>query len=150
MKWSKNFTKEEYEYSNTAIKNGIVNKLEIGTEPYGNFFLLNERLLQPLRDFINKPIYINSGYRCPELNKLVGGVEKSQHLGINGGAVDIRVNDLTAQQLAVSILESGRYFDQLILEKSNGKEWVHLSYNHMKNRNQTLKYENGNYFKWVL
>ena len=139
MKWSKNFTKKEYERSDTAIKNGITNILEIGTEQYGNFFLLNERLMQPLRDYINKPIHINSGYRCPELNKLVGGSEKSQHLGFNGGACDIIVNGWDNERLARAIIDSSLDYDQLINEKGVYSDWIHISYSHLKNRKQILK-----------
>ena len=36
--------------------------------------------LQVLRDYIQKPITIISGYRTPEYNKKCGGVKRSQHL----------------------------------------------------------------------
>jgi len=45
--------------------------------------------LQRLRDFINLPIYIESGYRCKKHNSNVGGVVNSQHL--LGKAADIMV-----------------------------------------------------------
>ena len=45
--------------------------------------------LQVLRDFYNKPITINSGYRSPEHNKKIGGVQNSQH--VLGKAADIVV-----------------------------------------------------------
>ena len=40
---------------------------------------LVENVLQPLRDAWGKPLAINSGYRCPEVNAKVGGVPTSQH-----------------------------------------------------------------------
>jgi zinc D-Ala-D-Ala carboxypeptidase len=36
--------------------------------------------LQPLRDRIGAPLFISSGYRCPEVNRLVGGSATSQHM----------------------------------------------------------------------
>ena len=45
--------------------------------------------LEELRIMVNKPIIINSGYRCPKHNKEVGGVVNSQHT--QGNAVDIRL-----------------------------------------------------------
>lgn len=49
--------------------------------------------LQSLRDYLDEPIHINSGYRTPEHNKAVGGVEYSQHL--YGKAADIWVKGMT-------------------------------------------------------
>jgi len=46
--------------------------------------------LQDLRDYLDKPIKVTSGYRTPERNKAVGGVEGSYHL--IGKAVDILVD----------------------------------------------------------
>ena len=46
--------------------------------------------LQILRDFIGKPIHINSAYRSPAHNRKVGGARSSQHL--LGKAADIRVD----------------------------------------------------------
>ncbi len=45
--------------------------------------------LQPLRDLFGWPILINSGYRCKELNRRIGGACRSQHC--RGEAADIRL-----------------------------------------------------------
>lgn len=45
--------------------------------------------LQNLREAIQKPLYINSGYRSASHNKAVGGSPNSQHL--LGKAFDIRI-----------------------------------------------------------
>ena len=37
------------------------------------------KILDPLREKYGKPIIVNSGYRCPELNKAVGGSKTSDH-----------------------------------------------------------------------
>lgn len=49
----------------------------------------NAENLQVLRDELNAPIRINSGYRSPAHNKWVGGAINSQHL--TGKASDIVV-----------------------------------------------------------
>ncbi len=48
-------------------------------------------LLEPAREAIGCPIIINSGFRNPRVNALVGGVAGSQHL--QGQAADIRPKD---------------------------------------------------------
>jgi len=53
--------------------------------------------LKHLRNIINRPIYINSGYRCKEENQRVGGVPGSYHL--LGMAVDIQVKDILLSDL---------------------------------------------------
>ncbi|HHV41964.1 MAG TPA: DUF882 domain-containing protein [Clostridiaceae bacterium] len=55
------------------------------------------RRLQVMRDEIGKPIIINSGYRCPEHNRAVGGAAGSQHL--YGTAADIVCPGASIQQV---------------------------------------------------
>ena len=54
---------------------------------------------------INKPIYINSGFRCKEENERVGGVQGSYHL--KGMAVDIHVKDYLLFDLLLYAQELG-------------------------------------------
>lgn len=122
MQLSKNFTLAELVYSDTAKTRGIDNTLP----PYlmRNIKALAERL-QLIRDALGVPITISSGYRCPELNKAVGGSQSSQHqLGL---AADIHAKGYTAQEIFDFIAGSNFGFDQLILERVGGKEWVHIS-----------------------
>lgn len=53
--------------------------------------------LDHLRGVINRPIYINSAYRCPEENHRVGGAPGSYHL--LGMAADIQVQDFELSDL---------------------------------------------------
>jgi uncharacterized protein YcbK (DUF882 family) len=54
--------------------------------------------LQALRDVLNKPIKINSGYRSPEHNKAIGGASNSLHtLGL---AADVVVDGVTPIHIA--------------------------------------------------
>ena len=53
--------------------------------------------LVELRDVLEKPVYITSGYRCFEYNRKVGGVANSYHL--NGLAADIKVKDINLIEL---------------------------------------------------
>ena len=90
--------------------------------------------LQPIRNLINKPIIITSGYRCANLNKILGGAVNSQHL--NGQAADFIVKNMTPEKIINIILKSDIKFDQLINEHD---KWVHISYNKEKNRHQVFK-----------
>ena len=55
--------------------------------------------LQELRDGIDKPIIVTSGYRCPAHNKEVGGVNSSYHT--KGLAVDITVDNMELEDLLI-------------------------------------------------
>ena len=55
--------------------------------------------LQELRDLINKPIHITSGYRCKQYNKSIGGYSHSPHL--IGEAADITVKSMSKITLAM-------------------------------------------------
>ena len=96
---------------------------------------LVNNLLDPIREKWGGPITVNSGYRCPTLNKAVGGVPTSQHL--RGEAADITVGSPAKNnQLFKMIVDGGFDFDQLIDE--SGHSWVHISYSAGKNRHQIL------------
>ena len=130
----KHFTIEELCRSETARSRGIDN---IPTEEVRkSLTALVDNVLDPLRDWYGKPIYVNSGYRCPALNKAVGGVASSQHL--TGQAADIDTNDRAENRKLMKHIEDSLDFDQLIWE--NGGAWVHVSYRpDGKNRRQVLR-----------
>ena len=73
----KYFTISELCKSDTAIEKGIDNTPS--SEVVERLNMLIDNVLDPLREWYGKPIYISSGYRCPELNKAVGGVSNSFH-----------------------------------------------------------------------
>jgi len=78
-------------------------------------------LLEPARRVVG-PIIVNSGYRNPRVNALVGGVKNSQH--ILGQAADIRPKDPAQFQRLVDILRACPYTDQLL----TGPGWLHISW----------------------
>lgn len=139
MKLSENFSLQELLKSQTALRKGIDNK---PTDPsvITNLQVLCEKVLQPIRDHFARPVVINSGYRCPKLNKAIGSSSKSQHT--KGEAADIEIPGLSNKELA-EYIEDNLPFDQLILEFYNGVDpnsgWVHVSYvGDSDNRKQTL------------
>ena len=130
----KHFTIEELCRSDTARSRGIDNTPT--EEVRENLTELVDNVLDPLREWYGRPIYVNSGYRCPALNKAVGGVANSQHL--TGQAADIDVNDRAENRRLMKHIEDSLDFDQLIWE--NGGAWVHVSYRpDGRNRRQVLR-----------
>lgn len=138
---SKNFTLEELCYSDTARAKGIPNIPT--TEITKNLGALVQNVLQPLREKLNKPILITSGYRGKLLNKAVGGADNSQHT--RGQAVDIQVIGMTPEELYNYLKASDIVYDQLILEITKSAKWVHISYCTKLNRQQNLIYKNNRY-----
>lgn len=120
MKLSENFSLSEFTRSETADRLGIDNTPS--GEVVANLSELCRVVLQPLRDAWGKPLRINSGYRCPALNKAVGGVATSQHC--KGCACDVASDN--PQELADFITASTVFgeIDQLGIYPS----FVHVSH----------------------
>ena len=97
---------------------------------------LVDNCLDVVREKYGKSITISSGYRCPELNKAVGGARTSQHT--LGQAADIHTKSNSKEsnkQLFELIKQLKLPFDQLINEYNYS--WVHVSYSN-RNRRQIL------------
>ena len=73
----KYFSIAELTKSETAKRRKINNKPTKEVENCLNQLIDN--ILDPLRKAYGQPIIVSSGYRCPELNKAVGGARTSQH-----------------------------------------------------------------------
>lgn len=133
----KYFTIEELTRSSTATKRGIDNTPT--PEIKANLERLVDKVLDGLREIYGKPITVNSGYRCPELNKAVGGSKTSDHM--NGFSVDITASCKKENAILFQIIKDNFDFDQLIWEKGNSEypDWVHVSYNPNRLRKQVLK-----------
>ncbi len=71
------------------------------------------------------PMGISSGYRCPALNRVVGGDSNSAHLV--GLANDFKAPTFgTPMEICRHLEKSYLQFDQLIYERISGAVWVHL------------------------
>lgn len=144
MKLTPHFSLEEFTYSSMALYRGIDNSLNPENPAHAkiisNLHNLCEQVLEPLRLYANEsssykgdkrgsvPVIISSGYRCPQLNKLVGGSSTSQHM--TGEACDIHLSDQKKLREWFTWLMDNTNFDQLILERATPKSthwWLHVS-----------------------
>ena len=133
------FTLDELYASATAKARGIQNKP--GTAEIINLVYLAAYVLEPLREAMGEPIKIGSGFRCPQLNRAVGGVANSQH--IKGQAADLCIDgDMKKGKRWFEWIKTHLDFDQLIWEhNAKGTYWVHVSYVHPpfgRNRRQVI------------
>lgn len=119
---AKYFTIKELIYSATADLKKINNIPNAAVQ--GNLEALIN-LLDKIRAKYGKPIYINSGYRSPELNRAVKGVANSQHMLGEAADLDTRKGHAENQKL-YNLIASNFDYDQLLWE--NNGAWIHLSY----------------------
>jgi zinc D-Ala-D-Ala carboxypeptidase len=131
IKLGPNFDLSEFVKTNTGLEN-VPGETEIE-----NLKLLVKNILQPLRDHLQKPISITSGYRSPLVNGNVEGSSKtSQHM--KGQAADIVIAGMTNQQIIDAVRALSLPYDQIIDEQRGKSLWVHVSYTSTGGRKQWL------------
>ena len=123
-----NFELDEFLCSSRAEQLGLDNTPTF--EVIDHLEELVSNLLQPLRAAYGQGIRVTSGYRCQQLNRIVGGSATSAHL--TGYAADLQPMNRPVDHLisfAKSWLEKNDIaFDQFIEETgSNGTKWLHLA-----------------------
>lgn len=133
-KLSENFDLEEFTRSDKAKELGITN--EPGEKELAALRVLVSRTIQPLRDKLGLPIHVNSGYRCPELNKSVGGVPTSQHQ--KGEAADLSI-DGKASDILEALENNNIPFDQAILYRKQNFLHVSLKLDGVQRSNVIIK-----------
>lgn len=128
-----NFTISELLHSDIAKKEKISN---IANEhALDNMLQLIVNCLQPIRNYINKPMIITSGYRCEKLNShpKIKGAKNSEHL--TGCAADFVIHGMTPKQVVEKVQASDIPFRQLINEYD---QWTHISFKQGENIRQVL------------
>ena len=121
------FKRSDFYRSDTATKLGIDNR------PTPAAWAELERVAMfahCLRLAIGKPLIVSSGFRCPALNKAVGGVANSAHQF--GLALDLQCPGMSNQALgeaaAALFRAAGMSWDQIIEEKNpSGASWLHVA-----------------------
>ena len=135
MKTFKYFSIAEAFNSNIAKSKGIDNTID-DTDIMANICNCLGHA-DNIREIFGHPIYITSGYRCPELNKVIGGKPNSQHL--RGEALDITSKSKEGNKKIFEIIKKYGVYDQLIDE--HNLSWVHVSWKQdaSQNRKQIIK-----------
>ena len=143
---TKNFKPLDFFKSNTGDKHKINNLKEFLKQPNHQEMLLNgihlANRMQKLRGLLNDiyknkigkeiTIVINSAYRCPKINSLVGGSQKSQHMQLQ--ACDFYSPELENVRLGDilrAVKEAKFEVDQMLVEET----WIHFSCKLQGNRN---------------
>ena len=116
---SPHFTLAQLTHSDTALEHSIANTPS--SAHLGNLRRL-AKALEQIQRLLQYPLAINSAYRCPELNRLVGGVPASRHaLGL---AADFSCPAFGSPlDIARAVAASPIHFDQIIHEYGR---WVHF------------------------
>lgn len=117
MNLSENFTYEELTHTDHREFDNTPNETEMA-----NLVRLANFLEQVKEVLGGKPIMINSAFRSEEVNRAVGSKDTSQHR--RGCAADLRVPDMTPDEVIKAIIASDLPYDQCIREFDR---WTHVS-----------------------
>ena len=117
MKLTEHFSLEELTHTDHREYDNTPNDAELE-----NLKRLAEFLEEVKQTLGGRPIMVNSAFRSKQVNDAVGSKDSSQHR--IGCAVDIRVPELTPDQVVRAVIASGLAYDQVIREFDR---WTHIS-----------------------
>ena len=136
---SQHVSYKEGVYSRTAQRLEIENTPN--NEQLDNMEVIANEVFEPLREWVGKPIKVNSFFRCLKLNTAIGGAKSSQHMKGQAMDIDDTFGYATNAEMYHFIKEN-LDFDQLIWEfgDDDNPNWLHVSYvSPEKNRKRCLK-----------
>jgi hypothetical protein len=117
MKLSEHFTLDELTHTDHREFDNVPNESELANLKRLAAFL------ETVKTAIGgKPIIVNSAFRCKEVNDAVGSSDRSQHR--LGCAADIRVPQMSPDEVVRAIIAAKLPFDQVIREFDR---WTHVS-----------------------
>ena len=117
MNLTAHFTLDELTHTDHRQFDNVPNDQELAN------LLRTAELLEEVKSLLGgKPVMINSGFRCKEVNDAVGSKDSSQHR--TGCAADIRVPGMTPDAVVRALVASKLPFDQAIREFDR---WTHIS-----------------------
>lgn len=117
MNLSEHFTLDELTHTDHREFDNTPNESELANLKRLAAFL--ETVKSAIGD---KPVIVNSAFRCKQVNDAVGSSDKSQHR--IGCAADIRVPGMTPDEVVRAIIGAKLPFDQVIREFDR---WTHVS-----------------------
>jgi hypothetical protein len=120
MNLTPHFTLEELTASEAAERNGWDNAPN--EQELENLKRLAAFLEEVKTALGGRPVMVNSAFRSKQVNDAVGSKDTSQHR--IGCAVDIRVPQLTPDEVVKAVIAAGLPYDQLIREFDR---WTHIS-----------------------
>ena len=111
-------------------------------------------VFEPLREWTNEPIKVNSIFRSRRVNSLVNGSKTSAHMVMNNTCA-IDIDDVygtkSNYEMGMWIMKNLKY-DKLIFEDVNfigQPSWIHISYNTIpelnKQKTYIMKQKKGKY-----
>jgi len=134
-KISKHISYKEATHSDHAKQFSIDNKPK--AEHIKNMELVAEKVFEPLREWADSPIRVNSMFRSEKLNSALRGSPRSSHM--TGNAIDITSMEGKTNLEMFHYIKDNLNFDQLIWEFGQEPRWLHVSYKSEKeNRNEIL------------
>ena len=148
MQLTEHFTLEEMTVSEAAPRFGIDNSCPSVLIPN---LVKTAMHLEAIRTLLKTPINVVSGYRRPELNKIIGGSDNSAHL--LGLAVDIYCPRFDSPAMTAILINDNiekLEVDQVILEFGR---WVHVGYSTEwppRNAALTIRNKNEGYLRGIL
>lgn len=117
-----------------------------GSTEYNNIMNLINKLLNPLRERLGKPIKVTSGYRPLALNKAVGGAPNSNHT--TGCAADIHTGNDSSDNVSIvtALLSLNIPYDEVIVEGASfnnsgelvSAKWIHVALRQNNNRRKFI------------
>ena len=117
MNLTEHFTLEELTHTDHREFDNVPNEAELENLKRLAAFLEDVKVVLG-----GRPIMVNSAFRSKQVNDAVGSKDSSQHR--IGCAVDIRVPQLTPDEVVRAIIGSGLPYDQVIREFDR---WTHVS-----------------------